>query len=124
MTPKIKSPVYRRKRSGLFSHLRRKKVEGNPIYTYSNFIITIMADIFTALFGKKLTPEDQLKKWKQTIRTQERALERQIKQIEIEQNKVKKTIQQSAQKGDKNGTRMLALELVRSRKAVNRRIYV
>ncbi|KAJ1550133.1 Charged multivesicular body protein 3, partial [Nowakowskiella sp. JEL0078] len=72
------------------------------------------------IFGKRLTPEEQVKQWRQSIRTHEREMDRQIRGIDIEETKVKKTMKQAAKKGDKTVCIMLAKEIVRSRKAKDR----
>ncbi|KAJ3138768.1 Charged multivesicular body protein 3, partial [Physocladia obscura] len=74
------------------------------------------------IFGlfKKVTPEEQVKKWRQSIRTQERELDRQIRGIDTEEAKVKKIIQAAAKRNDVGACRTLAKEIVRSRKAKDR----
>jgi len=69
------------------------------------------------MFGKKLTPDEVVKKWKHELTKEERTLERTIRGIEQEENKVKVEIKNLAKKGDKNNVKTLAKELIRSRKA-------
>ncbi|CAO3650056.1 unnamed protein product [Cunninghamella blakesleeana] len=71
------------------------------------------------LLGKK-TPEEMVKKWRQEIRQQQRQIQRQIQAIDIEEAKVKKSIKQVAKKGDTKVCKMLAKELVRSRRHKDR----
>lgn len=73
-----------------------------------------------ALFGKKLSPEEQVKKWKGTMREQNRNLDRQVRQIEREELKLKLEIKKAAKKGDNQVVRILAKEMVQSRRAKNR----
>ncbi|CEP15313.1 hypothetical protein [Parasitella parasitica] len=78
-----------------------------------------MASTIQRFFGK--TPPDELvKKWKQEIRAQQRQIDREIRSIDNEESKVKKSIKQIAKKGDVKNCRMLAKELVRSQKHKNR----
>ncbi|KAG0204996.1 Vacuolar protein-sorting-associated protein 24 [Mortierella sp. GBA30] len=70
-------------------------------------------------FGKK-TPEEMVRKWRQEINAQQRALDRQKRGIENEELKVKRTIKQVAKKGDIKTCKMLAKELVRSRRQKDR----
>ncbi|KAG0166328.1 Vacuolar protein-sorting-associated protein 24 [Apophysomyces sp. BC1034] len=70
-------------------------------------------------FGKR-TPEELVKKWRQEIRAQERAIQHQIHAITAEEAKVKKSIKQVAKKGDANICKMLAKELIRSQRHKNR----
>ncbi|KAI8100139.1 Snf7-domain-containing protein [Halteromyces radiatus] len=70
-------------------------------------------------FGKK-TPDELVKKWRQEIRQQQRAIQRQIQAIDIEEVKVKKSIKQVAKKGDIKVCKMLAKELIRSQQHKNR----
>lgn len=72
------------------------------------------------LFAKPPTPEEQVRKWRSGIRSQERELDRQLRGIQSEEVKVKRTIKQLAKKGDTTSCRTLAKELVRSRKQRNR----
>ncbi|KAJ3130458.1 Vacuolar protein-sorting-associated protein 24 [Nowakowskiella sp. JEL0407] len=72
------------------------------------------------IFGKRLSPEEQVKQWRQNIRAHERELDRQIRGIDNEEAKVKKTLKQAAKKGDRTVCTMLAKEIVRSRKAKDR----
>lgn len=48
------------------------------------------------------------------------ALDRQIRQIKREEDKIKKSLKEAAKKNDKQVCTILAKEVVRSRKAVNR----
>lgn len=63
-----------------------------------------------------LIPLPQVKKWRQDIRAQERALERQLRGIEAEELKVKKSLKALAKRGDKKACMTLAKELVRSKR--------
>jgi charged multivesicular body protein 3 len=61
-----------------------------------------------------------VKKWRQTIRTQERELDKQIRGIETEEVKVKRNIKQAAKRKDTASCKLLAKEILRSRKAKDR----
>ncbi|KAJ3068095.1 Charged multivesicular body protein 3 [Podochytrium sp. JEL0797] len=76
-------------------------------------------DSFLNLF-KKLTPEEQVKKWKQSIRSQERELDKQVRSIDTAELKVKKDIKAAAKRNDPSACRLLAKEIVRARKAKDR----
>ncbi|KAJ3298452.1 Charged multivesicular body protein 3 [Rhizoclosmatium sp. JEL0117] len=76
-------------------------------------------DSFLNMF-KRLTPEEQVKKWKASIRGQERELDKQIRGIETAEAKVKKDIKAAAKRNDAASCRLLAKEIVRSRKARDR----
>ncbi|RKP09841.1 Snf7 family, partial [Thamnocephalis sphaerospora] len=65
-------------------------------------------------------PEEQVREWRQSIRAQERQLERQLRGIEAEEVKVKRSIKQAAKRGDMQSSRQLARELVRSRQQKTR----
>ncbi|CAG8474613.1 3966_t:CDS:2 [Paraglomus brasilianum] len=71
-------------------------------------------------FGKKTPPDEAVRKWRQSIRNQERSLDRQLRGIEIEEAKVKKSMKLLAKKNDVKGCKSLAKELVRSKKQKNR----
>lgn len=73
---------------------------------------------FSGLFGK--SPEEQSKEWIRNLRKEQRKVDQQINGIQREQQRVKLAMKQSAKKEDTAALRMLALELVRSKKAVSR----
>jgi charged multivesicular body protein 3 len=54
------------------------------------------------------------------LRKEGYALDRQIRQIKREEDKIKKSLKDAAKKNDKQVCTILAKEIVRSRKAVNR----
>jgi len=73
-----------------------------------------------ALFGKPADPKEQVRKWKQQLRAEQRVVDRQIRGIQREELKVKQSVKASVKRGDLSNAKMLAKELVRSRKATNR----
>jgi len=74
------------------------------------------------LFGqdKKKDPKEQVREWSRKMRQEMRSLDRQILSIQREQEKVKRQIKDAAKKNDKDVCRILAKELVQSRKAVSK----
>ncbi|XP_047489208.1 charged multivesicular body protein 3-like isoform X1 [Penaeus chinensis] len=74
------------------------------------------------LFSKSpsKSPKDQVNEWCSRIRKEGYGLDRQIRTIQREEEKVKRSLKEAAKKGDKDVCRMLAKELVQSRKAVAR----
>ncbi|KAG2203992.1 hypothetical protein INT46_007017 [Mucor plumbeus] len=78
-----------------------------------------MSSAIQRFFGKK-TPDELVKKWRQEIRGQQRGIDRQIRAIDTEEAKVKKSIKQVAKKGDVKNCKMLAKELIRSQRHKNR----
>jgi len=61
-----------------------------------------------------------VKKWKRELKREDRNLDRNIRSIEMEEQKIKASIKQLAKKGDKQNlasAKVLAKELIRSRKA-------
>ena len=73
-------------------------------------------------FGKKPPPDPRKKvrEMSAALRKEQRVLDRQIRNIEREENKVKLSLKQAAKKGDKSTAGILAKEIVHSRKAKNR----
>lgn len=61
-----------------------------------------------------------MREWTSKIRKQTMLLDRQIRNIQREEEKVKLTLKQAAKKGDRDVCVILAREIVNSRKAVNR----
>ncbi|KAK4518695.1 DNA-directed RNA polymerase [Mucor velutinosus] len=78
-----------------------------------------MSSAIQRFFGKK-TPDELVKKWRQEIRGQQRGIDRQIRAIDAEEAKVKRSIKQVAKKGDVKNCKMLAKELIRSQRHKNR----
>jgi len=74
------------------------------------------------LFSKSPSraPKDQVQEWCRKIRKEDNQLERQIRNIQREEEKVKRSLKQAAAKGDKEVCRLLAKEVVQSRRAVTR----
>ncbi|KAM8834300.1 charged multivesicular body protein 3 isoform X1 [Synchiropus splendidus] len=74
------------------------------------------------LFGKSSDrpPKEQVTEWSQKIRKETRVLDKQIRDIQREQEKVKRSIKESAKKGNKDVCVILAKELVQSRRAVTK----
>jgi small-conductance mechanosensitive channel len=60
----------------------------------------------------------QLQQWKSTIRKEERALDRQIRELKVQEDKTRRLVQQLAKKRpqDTGSMRLLAKELVRAKK--------
>ncbi|RKO97554.1 hypothetical protein CXG81DRAFT_29525 [Caulochytrium protostelioides] len=72
------------------------------------------------LFGPRLTPEEQVKKWRQQLRGTERDIDKQIRGIDAEALKVQRQIKLAAKRNDRASCGILARELVRSRHAKDR----
>lgn len=62
----------------------------------------------------------QCREWNSKLRKQTMLLDRQIRNIQREEEKVKASLKQAAKKGDKDVCFILAKEIVNSRKAINR----
>lgn len=71
-------------------------------------------------FGKKKTPDEQAKEWKKKLKSEIRGLDRQIRHIEREEAKVKTKIKQLAKKGEIGAVKILAKEIVTTRKTKDR----
>ncbi|CAH1156048.1 unnamed protein product [Phaedon cochleariae] len=74
------------------------------------------------LFGKtpERSPKDMVTEWNHKLRKEGYQLERQIKSIQREEEKVKRALKEAAQKSDKDTCLILAKEIIRARKAVNK----
>ncbi|XP_065191045.1 charged multivesicular body protein 3-like [Sycon ciliatum] len=74
------------------------------------------------LFGKEpeKSPREQVREWRTKLRRETRTLDKQIRSIQGEEAKVKKSLKDAAKKGQKDVCNILAKEMVRSRKAVNK----
>ncbi|XP_065155646.1 charged multivesicular body protein 3 [Atheta coriaria] len=74
------------------------------------------------LFGKspERNPKDMVNEWCHKIRKEGYQLDRQIRAIQREEEKVKKSLKEAAKKGDKDTCTILAKEIIRARKAIGK----
>ncbi|PNF21511.1 Charged multivesicular body protein 3 [Cryptotermes secundus] len=74
------------------------------------------------LFGKtqEKNPKDMVNEWSHKIRKEGYQLERQIRAIQREEDKVKRSLKEAAKKGDKGVCTILAKEVIRARKAISK----
>ncbi|XP_075221362.1 charged multivesicular body protein 3-like isoform X2 [Lycorma delicatula] len=74
------------------------------------------------LFGKstQTDPKEQVNDWCHKIRKESNQLDRQIRAIQREEEKVKRSLKEAAKKGDKDVCTILAKEVIRARKTVNK----
>ncbi|XP_065882999.1 charged multivesicular body protein 3-like [Dysidea avara] len=73
------------------------------------------------LFGeKKKDPKEQVREWKHSLRSEQRKMDRQINSIQREEAKVKLSLKDAAKKNQIDVCKILAKEVVQSRKAVNK----
>ena len=72
------------------------------------------------LFGKSPDPKEQVNDWCKKLRKESNQVERQINGIRREEAKVTKSLKDAAKKGDKDVCKILAKEVVHSRKTVNK----
>lgn len=74
------------------------------------------------LFGKSQdrNPKEMVQEWSSKLRKESYALDRQIRSIQREEDKIKRSLKEAAKKNDKEVCTILAKEIIRSRKAVNK----
>jgi len=72
------------------------------------------------LFGKTPEPKEQVSEWCKKLRKESNQIDRQINGIRREEAKVTKSLKDAAKKGDKDVCKILAKEVVHSRKTVNK----
>jgi charged multivesicular body protein 3 len=74
------------------------------------------------LFGKdqSKSPKEQVREWNSKLRKQQYLLDRQIRNIQREEEKVKLELKKAAKRGDKDVCLVFAKEIVNSRKAIRR----
>lgn len=74
------------------------------------------------LFGKsqEKNPKDMVQEWSHKIRKEGYQLDRQIRAIQREEDKVKRSLKEAAKKGDKGVCTILAKEVIRARKAITK----
>ncbi|XP_028251011.1 charged multivesicular body protein 3 [Parambassis ranga] len=74
------------------------------------------------LFGRtpEKPPKDLVNEWSQKVRKEIRLIDRQIRDIQREQEKVKRSIKDAAKKGQKDVCVVLAKEMIQSKRAVTK----
>ncbi|CAG9830062.1 unnamed protein product [Diabrotica balteata] len=74
------------------------------------------------LFGKtpERNPKDLVTEWNHKLRKEGYQLDRQIRAIQREEEKVKRSLKEAAKKNDKDTCLILAREIIHSRKAINK----
>ncbi|ENN79434.1 charged multivesicular body protein 3-like [Dendroctonus ponderosae] len=74
------------------------------------------------LFGKSSdrNPKEMVTEWNHKLRKEGYQLDRQVNSIKREEEKVKRSLKEAAKKGDKDTCTILAKEIIRARKAVNK----
>lgn len=77
-----------------------------------------MQTINRFLYGP--TPEERVRSWQSKLRTEQRHLDREMRQLDLATNKARATVKQLATKGDVKSARILAKEVVRSHKQKDR----
>ncbi|KAI8464989.1 MAG: Snf7-domain-containing protein [Monoraphidium minutum] len=81
-----------------------------------------MLDGVAKLFKPK-DPKELLREWQAKLRAEQRGIDRQIRDIQFEEKKVRKSITEAAKREDIATCKVLAKEIVQSRRAVSR-LYV
>lgn len=66
------------------------------------------------------TPEERVRAWQSKLRTEQRHLDREMRQLDLATNKARATVKQLALKGDVKSARVLAKEVIRSNKQKDR----
>jgi charged multivesicular body protein 3 len=70
------------------------------------------------MFGKKKpNPQEMAKEWKASVRAQKRGVERQIRHVELEEQKVKASVKQLVRSGNQGAAMPMIQTLVQSKKA-------
>ncbi|KAF5390635.1 hypothetical protein D9757_002754 [Collybiopsis confluens] len=77
-----------------------------------------MQTINRFLYGP--TPEERVRAWQAKLRQESRKLDRDMRQLEAETAKARKSVKQLAKKGDVKSARVLAREVVRSQRQKDR----
>ncbi|KAJ1965802.1 Vacuolar protein-sorting-associated protein 24 [Dispira parvispora] len=71
-------------------------------------------------YFQKPKPEEMVRKWKSELQTQQRMLNRQVRNIELQETKTKRSMKGLAKRNDTKSCKLLARELVRSHKEKDR----
>ncbi|KAK5938334.1 ESCRT-III subunit protein did4 [Knufia obscura] len=71
-------------------------------------------------FGKRMTPQEKLRKHQRALEKTMRELDREKKKLEGQQNTLQRSIKQNAEKGQLNAAKVQAKDLARTRKYIER----
>ncbi|KAH6914854.1 vacuolar sorting protein Vps24 [Coprinopsis sp. MPI-PUGE-AT-0042] len=77
-----------------------------------------MQSINRFLYGP--TPEEKVRAWQAKLRTEQRQLDKEMRQLDLATSKVQQDVKRLATKGDTKNARILAKEVVRSKKQKDR----
>jgi len=91
---------------------------GPSDFTSASNLCLSMQSINRFLYGP--TPEERVRSWQQQLRSEARLLDREIRQLDMATNKARVSLKQLAAKGDTKSARILAKEVVRSKKQKER----
>ncbi|XP_075050090.1 charged multivesicular body protein 3 isoform X2 [Mixophyes fleayi] len=85
-------------------------------------VCRVVGQVDMGLFGKsqERPPKELVNEWSLKIRKEMRVIDRQIRDIQREQEKVKHSIKDTAKKGNREACVILAKEVVQSKRAVNK----
>ncbi|KAK9309776.1 hypothetical protein QLX08_000750 [Tetragonisca angustula] len=74
------------------------------------------------LFGKsqEKNPKEMVQEWTHKLRKEGYQLDRQVRAIQREEEKIKRSLKEAAKKGDKDVCKILAKEIIRARKTCNK----
>lgn len=74
------------------------------------------------LFGKspEKNPKEMVQEWTHKLRKEGYQLDRQVRAIQREEDKIKRSLKEAAKKGDKDVCKILAKEIIRARKTCNK----
>jgi len=72
------------------------------------------------LFGKKLTPTEQVREWQRRLRREQRMMDREIRQLNQETKKVEKSLREAAKRGDSGSVQILGKEISVARAQIGR----
>lgn len=80
----------------------------------------LLENKFTFFFENLMSSNFKVNEWCSKLRKEGYQLDRQIRQIQREEDKIKKSLKEAAAKNDKEVCVILAKEVIRSRKAINK----
>ena len=102
------------------SHGKKKRNRGEKIQKKITILFSIMS-LLDKLFGApKLSPEEQAKQWKKNLQAESRRLDNTIRKVQREEAKIMREAKKAVKSGDMGSAKLLAREILQSRKAVSR----
>lgn len=97
-----------------------KESETTLIHTYAHISTLSMSQLFEWAFGKKLTPQERLRKNQRALEKTQRELTREVTKLQQQEKKLISDIKKSAKQGQISSAKLQAKDLIRTKSYINK----